>query len=114
MVGQLFFWIKVPVLQSHGGLAWVGVERVRSRIKRRSGPLIHWLGPSTMVGQPCICGGTSTPARHGVGRRGGRAHMYTMLTILDQVEGRVPWRLLAGKLLYSAGTRPYSATKEGG
>ena len=40
--------------------------------------------------------------------------MSCTLTILDQVEGKVPSRLLLYKYLHSAGTRPYSATKVGG
>ena len=63
-----------------------------------------------MDGRPCIRGAASTPARHGGGRRGGRAHMSSTLIIVDQDVGRGPSRLLLNKSLHSAVRRPSSAS----
>ena len=63
-----------------------------------------------MDGRPCIRGAASTPARHGGGRRGGRAHVDRTLVIVDQDAGKGPVRLLLYKYLHIDVRRPSSAS----
>ena len=63
-----------------------------------------------MDGRPCIRGAASTPARHGGGRRGGRAHMYSTLVIVDQDAGKGPVRSLLYNHLLIDVRRPSSAS----
>jgi len=63
-----------------------------------------------MDGRPCIRGAASTPARHGGGRRGGRAHMRCTLVIVDQDAGKVLVRLWSFKYLHIEVGRPSSAS----